>query len=171
MVRISHKQAAAMGIGAGSGGSSGFMARLMDRPKIPWEVKGKKLQLGAEEALCITVADALRAWTLAGRLRGVWFKVANEGKRSWLSLILIRASGLIPGVFDFVFMGAWGCLGIELKAGSNGLEPCQDDFRAWCDAEGVPFRIARSLQKVEEILIENGALAPAETACKDDGQG
>lgn len=128
-----------------------YLIRLMSRP-LP------RCTLRPETALSIEVADAMRRHTLAGRYKGIWGHVSNEGERSQLNGAITKAMGLIAGFPDFVFMWQGGCAVVELKAGKGVLNDNQKDFRAWAVNVGIPWTIARSVAEVEGFLREHGGL-------------
>ncbi|MRX32801.1 hypothetical protein [Aminobacter sp. MDW-2] len=133
------------------------LLRLMERPLL-----GKTLQLGPEDRICIEFANRLRAWTIEGRLSGVWTHIGNElaggTKNASIRYAIARALGLISGATDYVFLWDGGCGVIEAKAGKNDLTPRQVDFASWCAARRVPHRVMRSADEGEGILREWGAL-------------
>jgi hypothetical protein len=115
-------------------------------------------RLKPESMLSVDVACRLKAHSLTGDLRAVWFKVPNEGKRTPAVAAILKAMGMIPGVWDFVFLWQDGSGVIELKAGRNKLTGAQADFAHWCDLEGVRKAEARSYREVEAVLKEWGIL-------------
>lgn len=131
---------------------------LMHRDKIPWRWGNKPVILKPEQKLSVEVADMMRAHIREKRYRGVWFSVPNEGVRTPLTAIILRAMGMIPGATDHVFMGMWGHGGIELKPEGKTLEEDQRRFKRWCEREGIPHALCRSKASVEEKLKEWGAL-------------
>lgn len=132
-----------------------FLTALMSRPCIE---KMPRLKLHPEQRLTVRVADMLRGYTIRGQLRGVWFHVANEGKRTTYDGALIKAMGRIPGVPDFVFIGAWGAGLIELKTDDGKQGEAQEFFEYWCNGQQVRYVICRTLDEVENILRGWGAL-------------
>lgn len=86
---------------------------------------------------------------------------------------------LYPGVSDWIFMWGWideyigrqaefdkkfnmtlGCTcgAIELKIGKNPQSDDQKIFEGDCKLQGIPYRIARTVDEVVDILVEWGRL-------------
>lgn len=131
---------------------------LMNRDGIPLKWDGQDVSLKEEERLCVAIADRMRGHTTSGRYKGIWFHVANEGRRSILTAIILRAMGLIPGVFDYFFAGRWGCGLIEVKIPDGVVSPEQKDFQLWAEDHGVHTAICRTVCSFEGKLMEWGAL-------------
>ena len=118
--------------------------------------------LKGEDALTNVIAQYLRAMSLEGKLKGVWFHVPNEsvvseGNRVTDILRIKRkqAMGLINGAPDFVFVSTEKTIFIELKTKTGTLSEYQKLFREWCESDGITYTIARSLGDVIKILTEN----------------
>lgn len=144
-------------------GIAAWLIRLMD-------CKRPAMELGPEDRIALDVASMCRAWTLEGRLQGIWFHIPNEGggsnrRRAHIELALKRALGLIPGAADLVFIGPARLVDhssvvvlIELKAGRNGQSTNQKDFESWAASNQIIYATARSLAQVEALLTEHGLL-------------
>ena len=118
--------------------------------------------LKGEDALTNIIAQYLRAMSLEGKLKGIWFHVPNESVVSESNRVtdILRikrkqAMGLINGAPDFVFVSAEKTIFIELKTKTGVLSEYQKLFKEWCESEGITYTIARSLGDVIEILTEN----------------
>nr|DAM62827.1 MAG TPA: Nuclease [Caudoviricetes sp.] len=131
--------------------------RLMIRPTL-----GRSVKLGPEDRISIEFANRLRVWTIERRLRGVWTHVANEvgggTKNAMIRYAVAKALGMIPGCSDFIFMWDSGSAAIEMKAPCGVQNDNQSDFQKWCEAEGVPYFIAKSADEAEQILLSLGIL-------------
>ena len=131
------------------------------------------MRLKNEDLLQHQVTYFMREMLAAGRYRGTFFHVPNESGRTGNKLQAQKtqqkkkALGLVPGAYDNVFMWEGGGCVIELKYGKNTLSPNQKDFRDWSEWAGVPARVAYSVDEVEQILIELGALSPAVMAAAE----
>jgi hypothetical protein len=112
----------------------------------------KGTKIGPEDVECIKFVEWLKAQTKSGKLRAVWFHVANEGKRSYRMGSLQRAKGLIAGVPDYVLLYDTGSLCIEFKAGKNKQSKSQKEFERWCDHEGVPYLVVYSAAEAIAVL-------------------
>ena len=121
-----------------------------------------RTKLQPEDAMCCQFAGILRAYTLEGRLRGVWFHPAQElchGHRTGVRAAISRAMGMHVGVSDYVFLADDRSAALEAKHGRNGLTQGQDDFRAWCEREGIPHRTFRTIEEGLAHLAELGFLS------------
>jgi hypothetical protein len=116
-------------------------------------------KLHPEQRLSIALAEAMRAHTLSGAYRGVWFCVQNEGRRHRITALIQKAMGLIPGVSDFVFVWTGGALLAELKVGSNGQTDNQEHFQMWCGHCGLAYGVFRDVAAVEARLRDLGGLS------------
>ncbi len=141
---------------------------LMARSSIPWRMK-----LSDEERLSVDFADRMRLHVRDGNYKGIWTKIANEGKRHPLTALLFKAMGMISGSSDFVFTGPWGNLWMELKL-KKAVKPqldgstkvryqteqseYQEYFQYWCQTQNVPYVVCRSIEEAEQALIDCGAL-------------
>ncbi len=66
---------------------------------------------------------------------------------------------MIPGASDFIFMWGAGAAAIEIKAPDGRQSANQSDFQKWCEAENVPYHIAKSADEAEKILRDLGVLS------------
>jgi hypothetical protein len=119
----------------------------------------RRTNLPPETALCIDIANLLRKHTVRGTYAGVWCHIPNEGKRSPRMGQLLKATGLLAGAPDYVFLWRSGAGMIEIKAkGRKGLSPAQSDFREWCMSAGIPWALCRSVAEVQDTLLAWGAI-------------
>lgn len=115
-------------------------------------LKGAK----GEDKLANHIALELKAMTIEGTLKAVWFHVPNEtkikDKKDLISLRKKTSLGLIPGAPDFVFLSKNKAICIELKTDTGKQSDNQKLFQTWCDNDQVPYYIARSIDDVKKIL-------------------
>lgn len=126
-----------------------------------------------EDVFGYAVANMLRAEAIEGRLKAVFFHVANEvggkagSKGASLRYVMARALGLLPGTFDLIFLTGRRAVVIELKAGKNRLSDTQKLFAEWCGVHGVPTHVVtakddadipRAVKEVRDILVFEGLL-------------
>jgi hypothetical protein len=133
-----------------------FLARIMQYTRL-----APRTRVQPEDAMCVQFAGRLRALALDGKLRCVWLHPANElchGHRTGVRAAISRAMGMHVGISDYVFLWDEGSGALEAKHGRNGLTQGQDDFRAWCEAQGVPHRTFRSVDEGLEILSSWGVI-------------
>lgn len=61
--------------------------------------------------------------------------------------------GLLEGVPDLMLVRSGGSAAyIEVKAGKGRLSPAQQAMIAWCQENGVPVTVARSIEDVRGFL-------------------
>lgn len=114
-------------------------------------------------------------------LRAVWFPVCQGVDVGPKMGAMLKGQGKIrAGVSDFIFM--WSvtpleasfegyvpihmqlshlatCGAIELKRpGGGGQSEDQQKFESWCAEHRIPYRVARSIDEVVEILVSWGRL-------------
>lgn len=135
-----------------------FLLRLMSY-KMP------RCDLGPEDKEAKAFSDTLRAMTLEGNLKAVWWHTASElaggkGKRVQIRYAIAKALGLIPGSPDYVFLDAKkGGFAIEMKAKSKGiLTSNQKDFKDWCNMAGIPYAKTNGCEEAIEQLKEWGLI-------------
>lgn len=126
------------------------LTRLLWRDKL-----SANIRVHPEERICIEIANMLRKESLEGNLKAVWSHCPNEGKRSRLTAMLLKAMGLIPGTSDYFFVGAKenGSGLIEIKSPSGKMSDRQKDFLHWCVMLDVRHAVCRSAAEVRETLI------------------
>lgn len=140
------------------------VTKLMERTKVPAFIGKKEVKLEAEQILSIEFADKLRElaklYVDSKKTQGlcaVWFHVPNEGNRNWFTCIVLRAMGLIPGAYDFCFLGYNNSGVIELKVNGE-LSDMQEFFETWCIEVGVKKAIHRNVAGALETLKKWGMI-------------
>ena len=91
----------------------------------------------------------------------VYFACINERKSSGRSMKFLKTMGLVSGAPDGVCFWENGCGGLELKIKGSYQTSSQRDFELWCGTVGVRYKVARSIEEVQEILIEWKILDPS----------
>jgi hypothetical protein len=118
---------------------------------------GKKpVILKPEERLSIECADFLRVETLANRINGIWTHVPNEGKRNWLTALILKAMGMLSGALDFWFIHQGGGVIIELKFEDGKISPFQGYFMQWADDQKIPREVVYSFEQFKGALVRHG---------------
>lgn len=115
---------------------------------------------GPEDQICIKFANHLRAWTIEGKLKAVWFHPANEvsdGTKFQFGNKL-RAMGKMPGVSDYIFGNGSGMWSLEVKSAKGKLSKAQESWKSWCEEEDVPYCVVKSFEEAETKLKEWGIL-------------
>lgn len=131
-----------------------FLVRLL-------HYRAPRCRLGPEDREARDFADQLRAWTLEGRMRCVWWHTASElagggGKSAQVRYAVAKALGLIPGSPDYVFAGDGSAFLLELKAPGGSLTESQRDFRDWCLHCGVTYAVAKGAEAAKQQVTEWG---------------
>lgn len=115
---------------------------------------------GEESIACIKFANHLRAWTIEGKLKAVWFHVAN-GIEDWEKSprargfqMKLKAMGRINGVSDYVFGTKHGSYFMEFKAKKGVLSDSQKAFGKWCEELEIPYSVVKSFEEAEAKLRE-----------------
>lgn len=134
------------------------LVRVLNRPTLSQNVK-----LKPEQGICVDLANRLRAFSLEGRLRCVWWHTPNEigfvpGRLGKLKYAVARAMGLIAGAPDYVFIGEKVALLVEMKTETGTRSEQQKDFETWCVFMGLQVHLCRSVADVETLLTKNGLL-------------
>jgi hypothetical protein len=82
--------------------------------------------------------------------------IANGGKRSKETARLMKALGVLPGVFDLLLICPDGRhMWLEAKADAGKLSPEQQWFQRELILRGVPYVIFRSLNDIETFILQN----------------
>lgn len=118
-----------------------------------------------EDALQEAIVTAITAWRLEGRVRHqmMFWHIPNERSIASQRVRLYRM-GVLPGVADLEFLWFDEIAGrphtafIEVKTESGRLTDKQQAFKDQCDAMRVPYVVCRSVEDVEETLVEWGLL-------------
>lgn len=105
-----------------------------------------------EQKLQISIAS----WLRAVRPACIWFHVPNGGARTAAEGRIFKSMGVRAGVPDLLFLWSGRAACIELKAGHGRLSESQRRFRDDCDACGIPWRLATSVDDVRRALAEWG---------------
>lgn len=83
----------------------------------------------------------------------IFFHCPNGASTSPRTGARMKQMGLLPGVADMVIVRPGGLVYfLELKAAKGSLSPAQRAFRDACEANGVPYAVAASPEKVEAVL-------------------
>lgn len=86
----------------------------------------------------------------------VTFHVGNGGKRSKETARLMKALGVLPGVFDLCLLAPGGkTFWLEAKADHGRLSEDQQWFKYELIKMGFPYVVFRSLDDVRDFIIQN----------------
>lgn len=125
-----------------------------------------------EDALQIYAADVLRTFALPGVL---YWHTPNGGYRHPSVANLMKRMGTKPGVPDWTIIvphptvNASFLIGyVELKCGKRGrLSDAQLEFKASCEAMGIPYIVARSCDEIDAAFRQLGAINKPVTQAAD----
>ena len=90
--------------------------------------------------------------TLAGSPGMLFFKIANEGKRSAANGLEMKRQGLRPGAADLCICHKGRTFFLELKAKGEKPEPVQVAFGADAVAAGCDYQWADNINQAITIL-------------------
>ena len=84
------------------------------------------------------------------------FHCANGGKRSKETARLMKALGVMPGVFDLILITPDGrhCY-LEAKSDGGRLSPEQQWFKSELILRGIPYVVFRNLADIETFVQQN----------------
>jgi len=89
------------------------------------------------------------AWNTFPQTRRLLFHVPNGGNRSAREGMQFKASGVIAGVPDLLFLWNDCAYGLEVKTQSGELSKVQSDLhKVWTD-NGITIYIVRSLEEFQ----------------------
>jgi hypothetical protein len=82
--------------------------------------------------------------------------IANGGKRSKETARLMKALGVLPGVFDLLLICPDGRhMWLEAKSDAGRLSPEQQWFQGELILRGIPYAIFRNLADLETFVHQN----------------
>lgn len=126
-------------------------------------MSGLSKPAATERQIHKSVFDALMLAKQMKWLRCVCFPVPNGAANLGPKVGgMLKAWGMVyPGVSDWVFLTDSSNLGVELKTTKGEQNEDQVAFQEWCEGVGVPYRIARSLDEVLDLLSWHGMITVA----------
>ncbi len=115
---------------------------------------------GKEDYICYQFANYLRSESIEGKLKCIWFHVANEiaNNKNPVFGKKLKALGKIAGVADYVFLKDTGSFCIEVKEPKGKQSDNQKMFQKWCASHGVPYKMIYSSEEGIEALKEWGLI-------------
>jgi hypothetical protein len=79
--------------------------------------------------------------------------IPNGGLRDKMTAVTMKATGLYKGAADLMVVHR-GWIGfVELKTEIGIQSPAQRQFEAHCIEAGIPYRLVRSLQEFQELIL------------------
>lgn len=105
-----------------------------------------------EDAIQSAVVTYLRAVLVNCQV----FAVPNGGGRSKIEAAILKGTGTMAGVPDLIISRPLGHVAyIEIKADKGRLSEPQAAFRDWCEANGTPWGLVRSIDDARAFLDAN----------------
>lgn len=93
-------------------------------------------------------------WNQYPATRGLFFHVPNGGYRSKIEASQMKASGVIAGIPDLIFMHNGQTYGFELKTEDGKVSPVQERIhKTWRD-NNTPVFVIRSLEQFLEVFLQ-----------------
>ncbi len=84
--------------------------------------------------------------------RGLIFAVANGGTRHKIEAMQLKASGLVAGIPDMLFIWKAKIYPFEFKTDIGRLNPNQKKIHEIWNNQGTPVTIIRSFEQWEKII-------------------
>lgn len=89
--------------------------------------------------------------------RGLLFAVPNGGHRDKVTANKLKATGVVPGIPDMLFMGVpggkHGPAGIEFKTPTGGMSSEQKGIREVWSTVGLTVYIVRSFDQFQSLVL------------------
>ena len=121
-----------------------------------------------ESAIQTQIVDWLSL--TSGRYAFLFFSVPNEGMMSaalmgklpksalFGMLTKFKKMGMTPGVSDIIIGHAGRMYCMEVKNERGKPSENQDRYSAWCAWCGIPYRVVRSLDEAQAVMVEWGII-------------
>lgn len=94
------------------------------------------------------------AWNTFPHTRKCLFHIPNGGSRNKVEAAHLKASGVVSGVWDMLFIWEGRPYFFEIKSGNGVLSINQRDFADRMSAQGVPCWEIRSLEQFQELFLQ-----------------
>lgn len=92
------------------------------------------------------------AWNTYPVTRLMLFAVPNGGKRSLIEAVQFKASGVVAGVPDLLFLWGSKVHAFELKTPTGVLSKAQKRLHPIWEANGIKIHIVRSFEHFKELF-------------------
>lgn len=83
-------------------------------------------------------------WNNVPQSRGLFFHVPNGGSRNAIEGMQLKASGVVSGIPDCLFIPSGKVYGFEFKTHNGRLSPQQEKIHATWRANGITVYVIRS---------------------------
>jgi hypothetical protein len=112
-------------------------------------------QREAEEDIHAAIIGLLRA---KADPRTIWYHPANGMHADPIHVSRFKRLGLLPGVADICLTLPGGRSAfLEVKSKDGRQSEAQKNFQLWCELNGAPYCIVKSLVEADAVLSEWGA--------------
>lgn len=91
--------------------------------------------------------------------RGLCFHVPNGGSRNAIEGMQLKASGVVAGIPDIIFLWEGKAYGFEFKTASGHVSPIQDKIHKVWQSNGVPVYVVRCVDEFQYHIGEILSLA------------
>ena len=93
------------------------------------------------------------AWNTYPQTRRLLFHVPNGGNRSAIEGMQFKASGVIAGVPDLLFIWNGQTYGFEVKTLTGTVSKVQSDLHSIWEANGISVKVVRSLEEFQPAFL------------------
>ena len=93
------------------------------------------------------------AWNTYPATRRCLFHVPNGGSRNIKEGMQLKASGVVPGIPDMVFVWKGRAYGFEFKTPVGVLSSAQREVHAIWNGQGIPVVVVRSVEEFQAAFI------------------
>ncbi|WP_333577899.1 VRR-NUC domain-containing protein [Sphingobacterium sp.] len=93
------------------------------------------------------------AWNTYPQTRRLLFHVPNGGNRSAREGMQFKASGVIAGVPDLLFIWNGQTYGFEVKTLTGTVSKVQSDLHSIWEANGISVKVVRSLEEFQPAFL------------------
>lgn len=104
-------------------------------------------------------------WNTVPESRTLFFHVPNGGSRNAIEGMQLKASGVIAGIPDCLFIPNGHVYGFEFKTHIGRTSPQQDKIHAYWNKQGITVFITRSpdqfYNQISPLLLEHFGYTPS----------
>ncbi len=93
------------------------------------------------------------AWNTYPQTRRLLFHVPNGGNRSAREGMQFKASGVIAGIPDLLFIWNGKTYGFEVKTLTGTVSKVQSDLHSIWEANGISVKVVRSLEEFKHAFL------------------
>lgn len=86
--------------------------------------------------------------------RGLFFAIPNGGLRNKIEAMKFKATGVVSGIPDLIYLHKTGPVGIEMKTETGVLSPDQKKIHTIWEANGIKIYVCRTFEEFQQIINE-----------------